>query len=172
MPLALLVDKITEANECGKLSLAIFVDLKKAFDTLDHNLLISKLEHYGIRGLPLSLIKDYLTNRSQCVSYNGVISTDLPIITGVPQGSILGPLLFILYINDIVNVSTLFQIFLFADDTTLLKSDKDLPQLIGYVNKELVKLNTWFYVNKLSINIDKLNMSYLVVLGAIQLKMS
>ena len=155
MPLTTIVDKITEASEKGHYAAAIFVDLKKAFDTLDHSILITKLEHYGIRGIPLKLMISYLTDRQQCVTYNGITSNYLNITTGVPQGSVLGPLLFLIYINDIARVSKLFSIFLFADDTTILDTDKDLPILVTRLNCELLVLDKWFKANKLSVNTEK-----------------
>ena len=99
--------------------IGIFLDLSKAFDTIDHAILLSKLEHYGVDGIPLQLVKNYLTNRKQYVKLNEVNSNLLPINTGVPQGSILGPLLFIIYINDFARASSIFDFICYADDTTL-----------------------------------------------------
>ena len=155
MPLVSLIDKITENLDRECPSIAIFIDFRKAFDTIDHHLLIKKLEHYGVRGIALNLIISYLNNRMQCVSYNNTTSDYLTVDTGVPQGSILGTLLFLIYINDIVNASTLLRILLFADDTTLLYSNKSYSDLFRITNIELSKLNTWFQVNKLSLIIDK-----------------
>ena len=100
-------------------TIGVFIDLKKACDTVDHSILISKLHCYGIRGLALEWIKSYLFNRRQYVGYNNSISEFKEIKCGVPQGSILGPLLFILYINDMCDVSKLLHIILFADDTNI-----------------------------------------------------
>ena len=99
--------------------IALFMDLSKAFDTIDHDILLYKLNKYGIRGIVLSWIKSYLSNRQQFVSIDKVESSLLNIKCGVPQGSILGPLLFVIYINDIVNSSTVLAFVLFADDTNL-----------------------------------------------------
>ena len=97
----------------------IYIDLSKAFDTLNHSILLSKLEYYGITGRSYDLLKKYLSNRSQYVEFNGQISNTLPISTGVPQGSVLGPLLFLIYINDLPLVSHIFDMLMYADDTTL-----------------------------------------------------
>ena len=117
---------------------------QKAFDTIDHAILLSKLEHYGVDGIPLQLVKNYLTNRKQYVKLNEVNSNLLPINTGVPQGSILGPLLFIIYINDFTRASSIFDFICYADDTTLFSTLNNLvnaqninPDII--INKELAK---------------------------------
>ena len=99
----------------------VFLDFAKAFDTVDHQILLQKLNHYGVRGRTLQLIESYLTDREQCVQVNNATSDFGTITHGVPQGSILGPLLFLLYINDIANSSPLLSFYLFADDTQLFK---------------------------------------------------
>ena len=95
-----LSDKIAKAIDNNKLVIMLFLDLSKAFDTVDHNILIQKLRHYGIRGIPLQWFRSYLTSRKHAVSIEGCLSKFYPILCGVPQGSILGPLLFLIYIND------------------------------------------------------------------------
>ncbi len=155
MALIELYDKISLAIDNKEFAIGIFIDLSKAFDTLDHNILIKKLEHYGIRGKALDWFRSYLFNRKQCVSLNGVMSDYKSITYGVPQGSILGPLLFILYINDIVNCSEHFIFILFADDTNLFFSCKNILHLSNTVNLELDNLSAWFRSNKLSLNIKK-----------------
>ena len=98
------------------------MDLSKAFDTLDHNILIKKLQYYGVIGTPLNWFQSYLTDRTQYVEVNNESSSLQTILTGVPQGSILGPLLFLIYMNDIPNASNLFTFILYADDTTLFST--------------------------------------------------
>ena len=122
----------------------MFIDLKKAFNTVDHQLLVHKLERYGIRGIPNNLIKSYLHNRKQFVQF-------VDVLCGVPQGSVLGPKLFIMYIDDI---STFI---LFADDTYTFRNGSDLDGLCIEISIELDKFNIWFDVNKLSLNVSKTN---------------
>ena len=115
-----LVNKISSSLDTGDLVIGVFLDLKKAFDTVDHKILLDKMHAYGIRGNILRWFRSYLTNRSQFVSYDGIQSTTQTITCGVPQGSILGPLLFIIYVNDICNVSELLFTVLYADDTSVV----------------------------------------------------
>ena len=152
-----LIESITNAIDNKKATIGIYIDLKKAFDTIDHKLLLNKLEKYGIRGNANNWVRSYLDNRLQFVHYNGCNSDFLRVVCGVPQGSILGPKLFILYINDICNVSEIFKYVLFADDTNIFCSDNNLHNLMMTVNKELKKLCDWFAVNKLSLNLNKTN---------------
>ena len=123
----------------------------------DHNILLNKLEHYGIRGLALSWIQSYLTNRTQYVSINDTNSTCINVTCRVPQGSILGPILFILYIHDMHTVSSLMKCIIFADDTNFLYTGNDISEMCKTVSKELDKLSSWFMANKLSLNISKTN---------------
>ena len=134
-----------------------FYTLKKAFDTIDHTLLLEKLRHYGVRGVANDWLSSYLENRLQYVSFGDTDSTLRNVIFGVPQGSILGPKLFILYINDICNVSPVLKFILFADDTNIFCSGSDIVQLSIIVSNELDKLSEWFAVNKLSLNLSKTN---------------
>ena len=130
-----LVDKISSNIDNKKHSIGIFLDLSKAFDTIDHQILLRKLQCYGI-GIACDWFKSYLENRVQYVSYNTKDSDFMKITCGVPQGSILGPLLFILYINDIVKVSTVLNPVLFADDTSLFHAHTDFDTLIEEINEE------------------------------------
>ena len=107
----------------------MFIYLKKAFDTVDHQLLCKKLEYYGIRGIAYNWISDYLANRNQYVSIDGCSSGQEGTKCGLPQGSILGPKLFIMYINDMCNVSTFIKFIVFADDTNIFCSANNVKQL-------------------------------------------
>ena len=133
------------------------MDLSKAFDTIHHKILLRKLESYGIRGQTLSWFSDYLKNRKQFVVFHSHESCKQNIECGVPQGSILGPLLFLIYINDLIYSSSSLTYVLFADDTNILYSHKNLNTLITTLNLELAKVSQWFKCNKLSLNIDKTN---------------
>lgn len=126
----------------------MFIDLKKAFDTIDHQILISKLYTYGIRGVVLDWLTSYLQQRQQYVEFDGYRSECMNIECGLPQGSILGPKLFILYINEICEVSKKLQYVLFADDTNLYSSGNDLKTLANNFEDEMVKFKLWFDVNK------------------------
>ena len=153
-----MTEAIRNTLDNKRLGCGIFIDLQKAFDTVNHRILLSKMEHYGIRGCALEWIKSYLSNRKQYVSVNGSNSNLLPITCGVPQGSVLGPLLFLIYINDLPNASKKLTFYLFADDTNIYYESKDLSDLIRIVNKKELRLvKKWLDSNKLSLNIDKTN---------------
>ena len=152
-----ITERIKESIDEGKFGCGIFIDLKKAFDTVNHKILLLKLEHYGVRGAILKWFESYLTNRTQYVFYNGVSSDTLRITCGVPQGSVLGPLLFLIYINDLPNISEKLQFFLFADDTNIYFDSHDLKTLEKTVNDELKKLSLWLNVNRLALNVSKTN---------------
>jgi hypothetical protein len=155
MALLDIIDTITQQLDNKSYALGVFIDLSKAFDTIDHSILLHKLENYGIRGTALSWFKSYLSNRMQMVDIDLEVSSLKTITCGVPQGSILGPLLFILYINDITNVSPQMKLILFADDTNILLNDTNLTDLISKTNTELQKISHWLKINKLSLNIKK-----------------
>ena len=161
MAIIQLVDKITNAVERNETTIGFFLDLSKAFDTIDHDILLYKLEHYGFRGIVLEWFKNYLSNRKQYVSYNSCDSELKDIVCGVPQGSILGPLLFILYVNDITNTSDMLEFILFADDTTILYSHPNIENQINRINEELKEVSNWFKANKLSVNASKTNYTIL-----------
>ena len=153
-----LIENITSNTDKKCVTLGVFIDLKKAFDTIDHTLLIQKLEFYGLHGKASNWINSYLTNRKQYVQYDDVTYSNISdVICGVPQGSILGPKLFILYINDMCNVSKLLNFTIFADDTNVFCSGTDIKKLCENMSNELDKLALWFDVNKLSLNVSKTN---------------
>jgi hypothetical protein len=152
-----LSDKIAESIDAKKYTIGIFVDLSKAFDTLNHGILLQKLFRYGIRGIANNWFQNYLHERQQYVMFNNVTSTKCKITTGVPQGSILGPLLFLLYINDICRSSEILKFILYADDTNIFYSCESLDQLCEVVNRELHGVMQWFRANRLSVNLKKTN---------------
>ena len=154
-----LMDKIANAVERNETTVGIFLALSKAFDTINYDILLYKLEHYGFRGVALDWFKSYLSNRKQFVRYQMHDSNHKIINCGVPQISILGPLLFMLYINDIVNTTSLLELILFADDTTLLFSHQDIASQNDIINNKLKlqEICNWFQANKLSVNASKIN---------------
>ena len=142
MALSQLSEYLSSKLENKLFTCSIFIDLKKAFDTVNHTNLLSKLYFYGIRGLPAKLLHSYLSNRSQATLVNGYKSLPSEVKCGVPQGSILGPLLFLIYINDLARVSS-FDVRLFADDACLILDDKNPKRLQNNINHELIKINNW-----------------------------
>ena len=150
MALIMLVDKISEALDKGELAIGVFLDFSKAFDTVDHDILIDKLEYYGIKGVSNDWFKNYLSNRKQFVTYNSIKSDALSIKCGVPQGSILGPLLFLLYINDLSIVSKDLFSILFADDSNMFIIGKDINDMCVKMNNALKEIEEWLCCNKLS----------------------
>ena len=141
--------------DLGKLVGLVFIDLKKAFDTVDHDILCKKLELYGVLQRELSWFRSYLSNRKQFCRVNGVDSDIREIEVGVPQGSCLGPLLFLIYINDLPQAVQDSSVTMYADDTSLCQQSNDLTQLNEAINSDLRKLDTWLQGNKLSLNVAK-----------------
>ena len=154
----MLVDIITRSLASKQSTLGIFLDLSKAFDTIDHTILLSELKHFGVRGIALKWFTSYLAGRTQQVVCNGVLSSNINQIThGVPQGSILGPWLFLLYINDFRLGLKNSKEIMFADDTSLFIKDKNIDKLFnkGNINNKLSRIDQWLIANKLSVNTSK-----------------
>ena len=135
----------------------MIVDLQKAFDTVNHKILLQKLENYGIRGKVSDWFRSYLSDRSQYVVINGHSSEILPVTCGVPQGSVLGPLLFLIYVNDLPHVSKILKFYLFADDISIYYDSENLITLQKTANKELRKVRKWLEADRLSLNLAKSN---------------
>ena len=150
-----LIFNITKSMDNKEVACSVFLDLSKAFDTINHKTLLRKLEFYGIRGIALEWFRDYLTNRKQFVCYKDYNSDVLPLTCGFPQGSVLGPLLFIIYINDLPNCLKYCKCVLFADDTTVYLSSNNRNDLRTRINSDLSNLGEWFRSNKLSLNVEK-----------------
>ena len=153
-PMIHLVNEIGKAKNENKFTIGVFCDLRKCFDTISRPKLIKKLSKIGIRGTALKWFENYLSNRKQFVHCNKESSSKLVIDKGVPQGSILGPILFLIYINDLPTATDLFTL-LFADDTSFLISGKNLNDIVLKLNKELKKICTWFRANDMSLNPEK-----------------
>ncbi len=162
-----LVERINTVLNAGNIMVGVFLDLRRAFDTVDHDILVKKLYAYGIRGNILAWFKSYLYKRQQYVYMNKTKSSIQDIICGIPQGSVLGPLLFILYINDLSKASDHLFSILFADDTSIFMEGDTLEQIIYSLNKELDKLSIWLAANKLTLNVLK---SYYMIFHRARLK--
>ena len=150
-----LVEKISRSLDTGEIVVGGFLDFKKAFDTVDHQILLDKLYAHGLKNNIYEWFKSYLANRSQYVMYNNSKSETKHITHGVPQGSILGPLLFILYMNDFSRASDLLFSILFADDTSVFSEGQSYTGVIETLNKELKNIVSWLNSNKLTLNIKK-----------------
>jgi hypothetical protein len=141
----------------GENVLGLYLDLKKAFDTVNHAILKQKMYNYGLRGKCYDLLSSYLSDRTQLMFVNGVYSTSMQVNTGVPQGSVLGPLLFLIYVNDIKNVVPDVSIRLFADDTNVFVHSRECARLIDDAKCTILQLKTWFDTNKLTLHLGKTN---------------
>ena len=150
-----LIDSVVNVLNDKHYALAVFIDLSKAFDTLDHEMLLDKLWHYSIRGVQYTLFKSYIEHRKQFVINKDTMSDYQSTKCGVPQGSFLEPLVFLIYINDMPLSSHTAQFILFSDDISLLFKSKDLSSLTINVNSELIKMSHWISANNLSLNIGK-----------------
>ena len=139
-----LVSDIRNAFDSDCYTLGVFIDLSKAFNTVDHDILLAKLKHYGIRNNDLLRFEDYLTNRRQCVQYGTEKTTQKSIKCGAPHGSILGPLLFLLYVNDLHKTSDILNFILFAEDTNIFHLHNNIKTLYETVNREFRKIEKWF----------------------------
>ena len=148
-------NNLSKSLDNSEISFGVFIDISKAFDTVQHSILLDKLQNYGIRGTPYLLLESYLQNRKQYVSLQNTNSDPLSISQGVPQGSILGPLLFLIYINDMCNSLKSGTLSLFADDATLFVSNVSIINLAQTVNNELNHLHDWLTANKLALNLSK-----------------
>ena len=149
------LDRMTEALDNGDYVVGVFLDFSKAFDTVDHAILLDKMSIYGVRTIALQWFNDYLTGRSQYVTYNRFKSNNSEMRCGVPQGSILGPLLFHLYINDLASVSEACFSILFADYSNMFISGKDVEVMSEKLNSDMENIRQWLCCNKLSLNLSK-----------------
>lgn len=150
-----ITNKWGECIDSGELNGVIFLDLKKAFDTVDHHILFTKIKLYGITGLAYDWFVSYLSNRTQYCMVNGRLSQPLTVKTGIPQGSVLGPLLFIIYVNDLPNCLESTRCNLFADDTQISASATSIIEIEQTLNEDLKKISDWMIANKLSLNVGK-----------------
>ena len=156
------MNQITEAFSQGKYTLGIFLDFSKAFDTVNHNILLEQLKVYGIQSENLKWFRSYLSNRKQFILYDD-FKIDMKIVKcGVLQGSILGPLLLLVFVNDFGNSTKVLDPGLFADDINLFCSYNNIRTLSETDNHEVSQINDWFLANKLSLNVEKKYICYFI----------
>ena len=153
--MAYFTDNILENADNGLITASVFLDFSKAFDTVDHAILLCKLKSVGLDDNSLNWFKSYLSSRQQVTSIDNTLSSSLPVSVGVPQGSILGPLLFIIYINDMPNIVKHCKILLYADDTLLYYSSKSACDIEKYVNEDLNLISQLLDQNLLTLNCKK-----------------
>lgn len=146
---------IRETIDSSKKCLTIFLDLMKAFDTLNHKLLLEKLHRMGIRGTVLKLIKSYLLGRKQRVKYKGTLSQEEEVTCGVPQGTVLGPLLWIIFIDDLLRIESTSRMICFADDTSITYVGNTWEEVLNLIKSDMPKILNWFTENGLSVNFEK-----------------
>ena len=151
---SVLTSNALQAMDNNMITIAIMVDISKAFDNLDHKILLDKLSHYGFRGCSLQWFSSFLSGRSQVTCYNSTLPSLLPIISGVPKGAVLSPLLFSLFVNDLpININS--NVIQFADDTTIFASGRDAVDVIHSLNTDLNTFSAWCNQNFLKVNIQK-----------------
>ncbi|MDD9361468.1 MAG: reverse transcriptase family protein, partial [Anaplasma sp.] len=138
-----------------KIAVVVYLDIKKAFDTVNHSILLNKLHQYGFRGKTSQLFSSYLSDRKQCVVINDFTSTPRTVLTGVPQGSVLGPILFSLYVNDFPSILKYSEALMYADDTALIFVGDTIGELQDKINEELTTVLAWFTSNQLTLNLKK-----------------
>ena len=160
-----ITDNLKLAIDRKQITCGLFLDLSKAFDTVNHVILLSKLFLYGIRGIPGKWFKSYLEHRTQYVKIESVKSGYENITCGIPKGSTLGPLLFLLYVNDLPNCTSKLSVRSFADDTNLFFTDNCLQHLESVMNSEMKQVYKYCALNKLSINFSKTNYMLISSLG-------
>ena len=156
-----LTETITKAIDDSEFACGVFLDFKKVFDTVNHGILLKKLRHYGVRG-PLKWFTSYLTGRKQYTKVNNIDSQITDIFYGVPQGSVLGPLLFLIYINDLNRAVTFSYIQHSADDTNIIYRHKSLRKICQRINYDLINIVEWPRANRIALNTDKTKSVYII----------